>query len=68
MLILTRKIHEEISIGKDIEIRFLGVKGAQICIGIVAPKEMPIHRKEIFFKAKKKAQALREEVGHDATL
>ncbi|QNG60257.1 carbon storage regulator CsrA [Bacillus sp. PAMC26568] len=48
MLVLTRKVNEAIQIGDDIEIRVLSVSGDQIKIGIVAPKHVEIHRKEIY--------------------
>jgi carbon storage regulator len=48
MLVLTRKINEAIQIGDDIEIKVLSVSGDQIKIGIVAPKHVEIHRKEIY--------------------
>ncbi|MFS0783687.1 carbon storage regulator CsrA [Bacillus sp. 1P06AnD] len=48
MLVLTRKAGESIIIGDDIEIIVLESKGDQIKIGIKAPKEVEIHRKEVF--------------------
>lgn len=48
MLVLTRKVNEAIQIGDDIEIKVLSVSGEQIKIGIVAPKYVEIHRKEIY--------------------
>lgn len=48
MLVLTRKVNEAIQIGDDIEIKVLSVSGDQIKIGIVAPKHVEIHRKEIY--------------------
>jgi carbon storage regulator len=48
MLVLTRKTGEAIQIGDDIEITILSVKGDQIKIGINAPKNIEIHRKEIY--------------------
>jgi carbon storage regulator len=48
MLVLTRKIGEAIQIGDDIEITVLSVKGDQIKLGINAPKNIEIHRKEIY--------------------
>ncbi len=50
MLILTRKIGETIIIGDNITIIILGIKGNQIRIGINAPKEISVHRKEIYIK------------------
>ena len=48
MLALARKVNQSIVIGKDIEITLLEIKGDQIKIGISAPKNVPIYRKEIF--------------------
>ena len=48
MLILTRRVGESIIIGDDIVINILGVKGNQIRIGVNAPKEISVHREEIY--------------------
>lgn len=48
MLILTRKLGESITIGDDIKITFLDVKGKQLRIGIEAPKHISVHRDEIY--------------------
>ncbi|MBA9026728.1 carbon storage regulator CsrA [Peribacillus huizhouensis] len=48
MLVLTRKRNESIMIGNDIEITILAVEGEQIKLGINAPKQVEIHRKEIY--------------------
>ena len=48
MLILTRKLGESIAIGDDIKITFLDIKGKQLRIGIEAPKNVPVHRHEIY--------------------
>jgi carbon storage regulator len=48
MLILSRKINESIIVGKDIEIKVIEVGSRVIKLGIVAPKDVPVHRKEIF--------------------
>ena len=50
MLALTRKCGETIVIGDDIEITILEVKGEQIKLGISAPKEIPVFRKEIYIQ------------------
>lgn len=47
MLVLSRKINEEIVIAGQIRVRVLEVKGNQIRLGITAPREVPIHRAEI---------------------
>ncbi|OGT46678.1 MAG: carbon storage regulator [Gammaproteobacteria bacterium RIFCSPHIGHO2_12_FULL_38_11] len=48
MLILTRRISESIMIGDDVKITVLGVKGNQVRLGIDAPKDVSVHREEIF--------------------
>lgn len=53
MLVLTRKNQEVIQIGNDIEVKVLGIEGEQVKIGIVAPKFVEIHRKEIFVAIQK---------------
>ena len=48
MLILTRKIHEAVRIGDDIEVSIIGVKGNQVRLGIKAPTDVAVHREEIY--------------------
>ena len=48
MLILTRRVGESLIINDDIVINILGLKGNQIRIGIKAPKEITVHREEIY--------------------
>lgn len=48
MLILTRRIGESLVIGDNVRIRILGIKGRQIRLGIDAPKEVSVHREEIY--------------------
>lgn len=52
MLILTRRLGETIRIGHDIEVVVLSAKGNQIRIGVEAPKEIPVHREEIYERIK----------------
>jgi len=52
MLILTRRIGETLMIGDDISITVIGVKGNQVRIGIDAPKDVAVHREEIFNRIK----------------
>lgn len=48
MLILTRRVGESLMVGEDITITVLGVKGNQVRIGVNAPKDVAVHREEIF--------------------
>ena len=48
MLVLTRKVNQSIIIGDNIEIVVLEVRGEQVRIGIKAPRDVQVHRKEIF--------------------
>lgn len=48
MLKLTRKVGETVMIGDNVTVAIIGVKGNQIRIGINAPKDVPVHRKEIY--------------------
>lgn len=50
MLVLTRKLGESVTIGDDIKITILGVRGRQVRLGIIAPQKITIHREEVYFK------------------
>jgi carbon storage regulator len=48
MLILTRRLNETVMIGNDTTVTVLGVKGGQVRLGINAPKEVAVHREEVY--------------------
>jgi carbon storage regulator len=52
MLILTRRVGEIIRIGPDVVVTVLGVNGSQIRLGIDAPKDVAVHREEVFERIK----------------
>ncbi|EIJ67298.1 carbon storage regulator CsrA [Pasteurella bettyae] len=52
MLILTRKVGESLLIGDDISITILNVRGNQVKIGVNAPKDVSVHREEIYQRIK----------------
>jgi carbon storage regulator len=50
LLILTRKVGESIAIGDDIQVSVVEIKGTQVKLGIRAPKDVTVHREEIYLK------------------
>lgn len=48
MLILTRRVGETLMVGDDVTVTVLGVKGNQVRIGVDAPKDVAVHREEIY--------------------
>ena len=52
MFILTRKVGESLLIGDDVSITILNVRGNQVKIGVKAPKEISVHREEIYQRIK----------------
>lgn len=57
MLALTRKKGESIILNNDIEISVLELRGDQVKIGITAPKEVPVYRKEVYLQIQKENEA-----------
>lgn len=62
MLALARKVNQSIVIGNDIEVTILEIKGDQIKIGISAPKNVPIYRKEIYTQIQEENKSAVQEV------
>ena len=58
MLILTRRVGETIIVGDNITFTVLGVKGNQVRLGTNAPKEVTVHREEIYLKIKEEEAKL----------
>lgn len=56
MLILTRRNGETLKIGDDISVTMLGIKGNQIRLGVDAPKDVEVHREEIYLRIKSESK------------
>ncbi len=57
MLILTRRVGETLNIGDEVQVTVLGIKGNQVRIGINAPKDVPVHREEIYERIKRERES-----------
>ena len=57
MLILTRRVGETLMVGDDVTVTVLGVKGNQVRIGVNAPKDVAVHREEIYERIRKENEA-----------
>lgn len=58
MLILTRRVGETLMVGDEVSVTVLGVKGNQVRIGINAPKDVSVHREEIYLRIQKEQDDL----------
>ena len=63
MLVLTREAHQMVVIGDDVEIAVLGIQGDKVRLGINAPPNVPIQRKELYVPVKREALRKRSEEG-----
>ena len=64
MLILTRRVGETLMIGDEVTVTVLGVKGNQVRIGINAPKDVAVHREEIYDRIKAEQAGEQSEPGN----
>ena len=60
MLVLSRQRDESIMVGDDVEITIIDVRGDKVRLGIIAPKNIPVHRREIYDAIKREKKAEQE--------
>lgn len=61
MLILTRRVGETLMIGEEVSVTVLGIKGNQVRIGVNAPKDVSVHREEIYQRIQREKQGQEEQ-------
>jgi carbon storage regulator len=57
MLVLTRKLNQSIKIGDDVEITVIEVRGDQVRLGVTAPRDVSVHRKEVYLQIQQENRA-----------
>ena len=57
MLILTRRVGEAVVIGEEVTVTVLGVKGNQVRVGVTAPKDISVHREEVYLRIQNEGRA-----------
>lgn len=62
MLILTRRVGETLMIGDEVTVTVLGVKGNQVRIGVNAPRDVAVHREEIYERIKREQAGVSQDV------
>jgi carbon storage regulator len=60
MLVLTRRLNQSIKIGDDIEITVIEVRGDQVRLGVAAPRDVTVHRKEVYLQIQQENRAAAE--------
>lgn len=68
MLVLSRKKNESIVINNDITIVVVEIRGDKVRLGVEAPKEVPVHRREVYDAIKRNENDQRDRVGSDSDL
>jgi carbon storage regulator len=58
MLIFTRRVGQTVTIGDDVTVHILGVKGSHVRVGITARKEIPVHRGEVYGRIKQESREI----------
>jgi carbon storage regulator len=66
MLVLTRKSNQSIMIGDDIEVSVLSIMGEKVRIGIQAPRDIPVFRKEVYLEIQQERAGTVEDAGSDS--
>ena len=68
MLVLTRRLNQSIKIGDDIEITVIEVRGDQVRLGVAAPRDVTVHRKEVYLQIQQENRAAAQSASEDLNL